>query len=64
MLRKFNPYLIGWRFVRIRLGQRVSAHRTAAEVKPLRMVPNLSMIDIDLKAIWEMSVQSGPLKWG
>ncbi len=25
MLRKFNPYLIGWRFVRIRLGQRVSA---------------------------------------
>lgn len=33
-----------------------SGHRTAAEIKALQWQPNLSMIDIDLKSIWEMSV--------
>jgi hypothetical protein len=32
-----------------------SGHPTAAEIKSLQWQPNLSMIDMDLKPIWEMS---------
>ena len=34
-----------------------SGYRTAAEGKPLQRRRNLSMIVMDLKAIWEMSVK-------